>query len=229
MTQKRQLLTKSRKPHIRAEKIGEFLNSLRYPLYFLDFETFAVAIPPFDRMSPYEAVPFQFSLHVAEGPRKRAKHHSFLADGSGDPRRELLGRLKKLIGRTGSIVAFNAAIETRVLHLCACRFPEFAGWVQSLGPRFVDLHLPFSRFDCYHSDQQGSISLKAVLPAMTRLRYDDVDIADGQIASLRYAEMAFGNVTADRRRAIRAALETYCHQDTEGMLEIVRVLRGLCP
>ena len=220
---------KSRKPHVRAEKIGEFLRSLKYPLHFLDFETFAVAIPPYDRLSPYEAVPFQFSLHVVEGPRKRAEHHSLLANGSDDPRPELLGRLKELISRVGSIVAFNAAFEKRVLYLCSCRFPELAGWVQSLGSRFVDLHLPFSRFDYYHPDQQGSTSLKAVLPAMTGLRYDGLEIADGQIASLRYAEMAFGNVTAERRRAIRKALEVYCYQDTEGMVEIVRVLRGLCP
>jgi hypothetical protein len=218
---------KSRRPRINAEKIGEFLGSLTYPLYFLDFETFMVAVPPYDRVSPYEAIPFQFSLHVVEGPRKRAKHHSFLADGSGDPRPELLGRLKKLIGKTGSIVAFNATFETRVLYLCSRRLPEFAGWIQSLRPRFVDLHLPFSRFDYYHPDQQGSTSLKAVLPAMTRLRYDDLYIADGQTASLRYAEMAFGNVTAETRRAIRAALEIYCRQDTEGMVEIVKVLQSL--
>jgi hypothetical protein len=62
---------------------------------------------------------------------------------------------------------------------------------------------------------------------MTRIRYDDLDIADGQIASLRYAEMAFGNVAAERRQAIRAALEIYCHQDTEGMVEIIRLLRSV--
>jgi len=219
---------KSRKPHIHPQKIEEFLGNLAYPLYFLDFETFMAAVPPYDRLSPYEPIPFQFSLHVVEAPGKRGKHHSYLADGSGDPRPELLGRLKKLIGRTGSIVAFHASYETRILYLCSRRYPEFAGWIQSLQTRLVDLHVPFRQFDYYHPDQQGSTSLKAVLPALTKIRYDDLEIADGQTASLRFAEMAFGNVTPAVRQAIRAALETYCHQDTEGMVEIVKALRRQC-
>ncbi|MGA2260032.1 MAG: DUF2779 domain-containing protein [Acidobacteriota bacterium] len=219
---------KSRKPHMRLEKIEEFLGSLAYPLYFLDFETFMAAVPPYDRMSPYEVIPFQFSLHVLEALGKSGKHHSYLADGSGDPRPELLGMLKKLIGRTGSIVAFNASYETRILYLCSRRFSEFAGWIESLRPRFVDLHVPFWQLDYYHPDQQGSTSLKAVLPAMTKLRYDDLEIGDGQTASLRFAEMAFGDVTPAAKQDIRAALETYCHQDTEGMVEIVKALQRLC-
>jgi hypothetical protein len=219
---------KSRKPHIQAEKLERFLGSLAYPLYFLDFETFMVAVPPYDRLSPYEPVPFQFSLHVVEAPGKGAEHHAFLADGTGDPRPELLDRLKRLIGRKGSIVAFNASFEIRILYLCSRRFPEFANWFQLLKPRFVDLLLPFRQFDYYHPDQLGSASLKAVLPALTDLRYDNLQIADGQTASLRFAEMAFGNVTAARKQTIRTDLETYCHQDTEGMVEIIKALQRLC-
>jgi hypothetical protein len=219
---------KSRKPHIDREKIREFLKDLTYPVYLLDFETFMVAVPPYDQVSPYEAIPFQFSLHVVEASGKRGKHHSFLADGSVDPRPELLGRLKRLIGRTGSIAAFNAPYEIRILESCSRRLPEYAGWIQSLRPRFVDVHVPFRQFDYYHPDQQGSSSLKAVLPALTKLRYEGLEIGDGQTASLRFAEMAFGSVTPARKQAIRAALETYCHQDTEGMVEIIHALQKAC-
>jgi hypothetical protein len=216
------------KPHIRREKIEEFLAGLTYPLHFLDFETFTVAVPPYDRLSPYEKVPFQFSLHIVEKQGKRALHHSFLAEGNCDPRPELLAGLKKLIGSVGSIVAFNATFEKNVLQLCAHRFPEFSRWVQSLQPRFIDLMVPFRQFDYYHPDQLGSASLKAVLPALTNLRYDTLKIADGSTASLRFAEMAFGNLSPTEKQAIRSALETYCHQDTEGMVEIIKALQQLC-
>jgi hypothetical protein len=219
---------KSGKPHIDMDRIEEFVGRLQYPLHFLDFETFMVAVPPYDRMSPYEAIPFQYSLHVIEAPGKRARHYSYLADGSCDPRPELLAGLKAQIGNSGSIVAFNATFEKRILYLCSRHFPEFAGWIESINSRFVDLHVPFRQFDYYHPDQEGSTSLKAVLPALTDLKYDDLEIAGGQTASLRFAEMAFGNLTATEKKAIRKALEIYCHQDTEGMVKIVRVLERLC-
>ena len=219
---------KNGKPHIRTKNIREFLDNLEYPLYFLDFETFMVAVPPYDRLSPYEPIPFQFSLHVIEKPGKRPRHHSFLGDGSCDPRPELIEKLKEVIGERGSIVAFNASYETRMLYLCSRRFPEYAAWVEALRPRFVDLLVPFRQFDYYHPDQLGSASLKAVLPALTKLGYEDLEVADGQAASLRYVEMALGEVTPARSRAIRAALETYCHLDTEGMVEIVKVLQKAC-
>ena len=44
--------------------IIEFLNTLRYPLYDLDFETFQQAIPEFDGEKPYDQLPFQYSLHI---------------------------------------------------------------------------------------------------------------------------------------------------------------------
>jgi hypothetical protein len=43
---------KTGKPHIDPRKIHTFLNKLTYPLYFLDFETFMAAIPPYDELGP---------------------------------------------------------------------------------------------------------------------------------------------------------------------------------
>lgn len=43
--------------------LDEFLSTLSYPLYFLDFETMQEVIPPFDGAKPYEQISFQYSLH----------------------------------------------------------------------------------------------------------------------------------------------------------------------
>ena len=40
--------------------------------------------------------------------------------------------------------------------------------------------------------------------------------------------MAFGNLPDARKKQIRNSLETYCRQDSEGMLEIVKALEKLC-
>jgi len=69
-----------------------------------------------------------------------------------------------------------------------------------------------------------SASLKYVLPALTGLSYEGLEISEGGEASLRFREMAFGNATEARKQEIRKALESYCHQDTEGMIEILHAL-----
>jgi hypothetical protein len=219
---------KTREPHIEPPKIQAFLNKLAYPLYFLDFETFMMAIPPYDELSPYEQVPFQFSLHVIQSPGRNAEHYSYISDGSTDPRTAILSMLKKQLGRKGSIIAYNARFEIRVLKSTANHFPKYGAWLESILPRFVDLYKPFREFHCYHPDQSGSTSLKEVLPALTGRSYEGLEIADGNTASLRFREMAFGNPEESRKKRIRKALETYCHQDTEGMIDIVNALKRLC-
>jgi hypothetical protein len=92
----------------------------------------------------------------------------------------------------------------------------------------VDLLVPFRDFHYYHPDQNGSASLKDVLPAMTGRSYAGLEIADGQAASLRFREMAFGDLSEARKKEIRKALEIYCHQDTEGMIKILKTLQRLC-
>jgi hypothetical protein len=44
------------------------LESLRYPLCFMDFESVNPAIPRFAGMRPYDQIPFQWSVHVLRQP-----------------------------------------------------------------------------------------------------------------------------------------------------------------
>lgn len=219
---------KTGEAHIEPRKIRAFLKKLTYPLYFLDFETFMAAIPAYEKLSPYEQVPFQYSLHVVPSAEAKPEHYSYLSDGCGDPRPEILSGLKKQLGRTGSIVAYNATFEKNVLRACARRFPEYVVWLKSMLSRFVDLYIPFRDFHYYHPGQNGGASLKDVLPVMTGQSYAGFQITEGQIASLRFREMAFGNAAEARKQQIRKALEKYCHQDTEGMIEIIGALRRHC-
>ena len=126
-------------PHISKGAICEFLKRLRYPIHFLDFETFGTAIPLFDRLRPYQQVPFQFSLHVLRTPGAEPEQEMFLADGSGDPRPAFMLQLREAIGRQGSIVAFNAEFEKGRLRDCCEVLPNFAPWLAQIKGRFVDL------------------------------------------------------------------------------------------
>ena len=214
-------------PHIDTAEIKSFMKGLKYPLYFMDFETFATAVPVFDGTSPYQNIPFQFSLHVLTKPGAMVEHYEFLAEGKDDHRQEFLAELKQDIGPKGNILVYYAAFEKSRLKELAGAFPEYQEWVDSINERIVDLNVPFRDFRYYHPQQMGSSSLKHVLPALTNLSYKDLEIGEGTTASLKFMEAAFGNISDLERQKIRTDLLTYCGQDTGGMIDILKKMQEL--
>jgi hypothetical protein len=216
------------RPHIEMEPIKRFLKQVRFPAYFLDFETFQMALPPYEGTRPWQQIPFQFSLHVLPALEAEPAHHMFLADGATDPRPQFLARLQDLLGSSGSIVAYNALFEKRVLRECREHSPDYADWLREIEKRFVDLLIPFKAFRYYHPDQRGSASMKAVLPALVGDSYDGLEIQEGGTASLEFCRVTFGDTSEAEKAQVRRSLEVYCTQDTLGMVKIVRALQGLC-
>jgi hypothetical protein len=214
-------------PHIDTDEINSFLKGLKYPLYFMDFETFATAIPIYDGTSPYQNIPFQFSLHVITKPGAMVEHYEYLAEGKDDPRPAFLTELKQDIGPKGSILVYYAAFEKSRLKELAGVFQEYQEWGDRINERIVDLNVPFRDFSYYHPQQLGSSSLKHVLPVLTDMSYGDMDIGEGNTASLKFMEFAFGNASKEELHKIRADLLIYCGQDTGGMIEILRKLQEL--
>ena len=209
--------------HVDKKKIKEFLNTIEYPAYYMDFETLSAAIPLFDDSSPYQQIPFQFSVHVVKEKGAEPEHFSFLADGTNDPRSEFMAKLKAVMGAKGSVIAFNAGFEIGILKRCANVLSEYKKWVESIEERIVDLLQPFRDFAYYHPQQDGSCSLKKVLPALTGKSYDDMEIGDGGTASAEYCRVTFTEDNKDKTK-IRKLLEEYCGLDTMGMVDIVEQL-----
>jgi hypothetical protein len=211
-----------------APAIRAFLDDLTYPLYLLDFETMGTAIPLFDESRPYQQIPFQFSLHVVERLEDEPRHISWLWDGTGDPRQPLLTELRQAIGSTGTVLAYNKSFEKGRLREAAAALPAHADWVKALIPRFTDLGDPFRYRDAHHPAMgERSWSLKLVLPLLTGLTYDELEIQDGGTASAEFLRVMYTNVPPAERIAVRKNLEEYCGQDTYGMLAILRKLESM--
>jgi len=116
------------------------LKNLKYPIYYLDFETINPAVPKFDGMKSYQRIPFQFSLHIQEEPNGELKHISFLAEGTTDPRPKFMQSLKDNLRDNGSILVYNQGFEKGVLNECQMAFPEFKEWYEeNILPRIKDL------------------------------------------------------------------------------------------
>lgn len=218
---------KQGKPHIDPKAIQGFCNQLQYPLYYLDFESFNPAIPMFDGTSPYQQIPFQFSLHIKDKPNGKPKHHGWIWDGNGDPREELVERLKGLLGKNGNIIVYNAQFEKMILRQAVKVCSGSDNWLQGILGRFIDLLEPFRAFNYYHPDQHGSASIKVVLPALTGKGYEGMEISNGSEASTEYMRVMFTDEGAKDRANVFKLLEEYCGMDTMGMVEIVRKLRSM--
>ncbi|MFW6056777.1 MAG: DUF2779 domain-containing protein [Chloroflexota bacterium] len=213
-------------PHIEPAALRAFLAGLTYPVYYLDFETLQTAIPLFNGISPYQSVPFQFSIHVVNSPGEPPQHREFLAEDHEDPRARLLESLHASLGDRGSIVAYYAPFEKRVLQELALAFPEYQVWSDKVCERMIDLLIPFRGFNYYHPLQRGSASLKAVLPALTGLKYEGLGITDGQLAGIAFLSTRRGMPPEEISR-VRNDLLAYCGLDTEGMVSIVERLTEL--
>ncbi len=215
------------KPYISKEGIRAFLNTLRYPEQYLDFETFSLSMPIFDGTRPYQKIPFQFSLHIVKDEIDEPQHYDFLADSTNDPRLGFLSSLKDALRNDGSIIVYNQFFEKNVLKELGKAYPDYKEWIDGISGRIKDLLDVFKSFAYYHPDQRGSASIKNVSPALVGKSYKGMEIENGEHASLAFLEMAYGNIPEDRRKKIREDLKQYCHLDTEGMLLIVEKLREL--
>ncbi|MDD5627568.1 MAG: DUF2779 domain-containing protein [Elusimicrobia bacterium] len=218
-------VAKSGEPHIDGPGIRKCLAGLVYPLHFLDFETVAPAIPPYDGLRPFQALPFQASLHVQAEPGGKTEHLEYLGDPKSDPRAGLVDFLIGRIGPKGSVVVYNASFEGGRLLELAEAFPRQAKALTGIKKRLWDLIVPFRSNLFVHPDMRGSASLKSVLPALVPgMDYEHLDIGDGVMAFLAYEALMAGKMSAAQAKKTMAALREYCGQDTLGMVEILRVL-----
>ena len=206
--------------------LAAFLRSLRYPLYFLDYETISHPIPLFDQTRPYQNVPFQFSLHTRETPDGMLKHTQFLYSYQRDPREEFCEALIAKLGTEGSVIVYNQSFEESCNRELAEAFPQYAKAIYAINARMVDLLKPFQKRWAYHPTQCGSASIKKVLPALTDLGYDELEIDNGMEASNRYLHFMQHGLPDSEKDKLLTDLTAYCELDTYAMVKLVDVLEG---
>ncbi|MBM3455260.1 MAG: DUF2779 domain-containing protein [Bacteroidetes bacterium] len=226
--------TKSNALQIDHQSIKEFMSSFSAPLYFFDFETINPTLPVLDGTSPFQQVPFQYSLHITDLKGEILDHREFLAEpedfystGAIDPRRKLIDQLKKDIPADGTIVVYYAGFEVPRLKELAEAFPEEREFIESLIGRVKDLLIPFKAGWYFDPKMKGGNSIKIVLPAIDpNYSYKDLEITNGSDASNIFLSMTLSQFSGDKEKTKKAFLE-YCKRDSEGMVVIYRHLISL--
>jgi predicted RecB family nuclease len=215
-------------PWFSAELKGEF-ESLKYPHYFMDFETVNPAIPRFRGMHPYDHLPFQWSVHVQTQPGAAPEHFEFLAMDGGDPRPVFIASLCEALGQHGNIVVYNEQFESQRLWELAGWLPEYTQRIRDIQRRLWDL-LPVVRKQVYHPAFGGSFSLKAVLPALVlEMTYEGMEVPNGQAAGVAWQAMIGGDCSEGERQSKRQALLDYCGQDTLALVRLLEALQTAAP
>jgi predicted RecB family nuclease len=165
-----------------GEELRAEIDGLKYPLFFMDFETVNPAIPRFPGMRPYDPLPFQWPVHVLNEPAGTPEHYEFLAGDANDPRHAFIALLCEVLGEKGSIVVYNQPFESQRLWELAGWVTEHAERIRRIQRRLWDL-LPVVRNHVYHPDFGGSFSLKAVLPALVpEMSYQGMEVPNGEAA-----------------------------------------------
>ncbi|MEI7525993.1 MAG: DUF2779 domain-containing protein [Mariniphaga sp.] len=218
----------SSEPEVRKAEVKAFVKNVQYPLHHLDFETIMPAIPMFDESRPYQAIPFQFSLHCQETDRGDIKHFAYLAESNPaiDPR---IGLMKQMIEQTkdATTIFMYSPYERTMINQMRKDFPEYADKLLVIVDKLVDLIVPFRKKYYKTETMEGKSSIKKVLPAICpELSYSDLEIGDGMTASNSFLEL-YSCEDAEVISITRENLLKYCHLDTLAMVKVFEVLQGV--
>ncbi len=221
-------VARSQESIIDREEVQTFLNTIEYPIAFFDYETFPSAIPRFDGYSPYNQIPFQFSVHILDKPDGELEHKEFIYTENKNPDIPMIEALEKFLPASGSVVVWYKSFEMSRNKELGKRNPDFEQFLINLNDRVVDLEDPFKNQFYVHPDFKGKTSIKYVLPALVpKLSYKELDIQEGGTASNTWNKIVTGGYINEEIEEQNKNLLKYCELDTLAMVEIFYVLQKL--
>ncbi|MSR87846.1 MAG: DUF2779 domain-containing protein [Candidatus Zambryskibacteria bacterium] len=213
---------------ISRENISKEFENLVFPLYFLDYETFPAAIPRFNNFSPYNQIPFQYSLHILETPESEPRHLDFLYTENTDPSKAFAQSLRENLSDKGSVIVWHKDFECSRNKELGHRLPEYKNFFDEVEKRIFDLEVIFKKQYHVHKDYKGKTSIKKVLPVLVpSLKYDDLEIAEGGTAAEKWNQLVTNNLDEKEKVEIIGNLREYCKLDTNAMYAIWRELYKL--
>ena len=212
------------KPKIEKEAIKELMDSLKYPLYFIDYETYQLAIPEIEGTRPYQQLPFQYSLHIIKEKGAPIEHKEFLAEIDDlDYIRHFAESMIKDMPENGSVIIYNKSFEPARNNEIARMYPDLKDEMDRINSNIVDFLEPFKQRKYYTKEMHGSASIKAVLPALypddPELDYHNLPVVhNGEEASEAFLNLK--NKSKKEQKEIRHGLLVYCELDTLAMVKL---------
>ena len=206
--------------------IQELLSWLEFPLYFYDYETVSVPVPVFEWSSPRQQVVVQYSCHTMESDWTITHTEALINNWENENKRiieQLITDLNRWTHWT-YIVRYKWFENSRNKEL-AKQYPAYADALLAINERTFDLMEIFSKLHYFDRRFNGSASIKKVLPVLTDIRYDNLAVSNGAIASELLWKLAKWLIPKEKQ--VIENLLTYCKQDTRAMVAIYQKLLEL--
>lgn len=210
---------------VNKPSIQKTLNGLRFPLHFIDYETFPTAVPKLDNMSPHNHLVFQVSIHSMQ-ENGELTHFEWLGSKLEQPV-EMLEKMQSFTGSTGTFISWNAPFEVSRNKDMIVWIPQFKDYLNYMNTHMFDLMNIF-KTDYVDYRFHGSTSIKKVLPVLCpQFSYSDLEVQDGTMALDTWGRMVSDPNFNEDLEQTRKNLLAYCKLDTLAMVEIYKVLKEL--
>ena len=207
------------------------INGFEWPRYFIDFETVQQGVPLISDTRPYEAFPFQFSVHKWEYQDQvlsLAEGQSFLEFSEEGMDRRFLISLIDALGTSGPIFTHNSSTEISAMEKLAVRkdCSDLRPLIDKIVSRVIDT-VSMMRNGFYNPIMMGSYSLKKivkVLPGAIDYSNASEDVGDGGAAMIKWFEYTDPECNPEKKLQIRDGLKKYCAQDTLNLYHLFRYI-----
>jgi hypothetical protein len=216
---------KQEQPIFNISNIKRELDTLKFPLHFIDYETYASAIPRLDGLSPHKHLTFQVSIHTLTEDGTLT-HFEYLLDAMKMPI-EMLQAMQDFTGSTGTFVSWHASFEIGRNKDLIEWLPQFTSYLTYINEHTFDLETIFKK-DYIDYRFHGSSSIKKVQPILVpEVSYSDLDVNNGTMALDTWGRMILDrNFNEDVARTRKNLLD-YCELDTLAMVKIYEFLKNI--
>ncbi len=212
-------------PILNISNIKRELDKLKFPLHFIDYETYAGAIPRLDGLSPHKHLTFQVSIHTLTEDNTLT-HFEYLLDDMKMPI-DMLQAMQDFTGSTGTFISWHASFEIARNKDLIEWLPQFTDYLTYINGHTFDLETIFKK-DYIDYRFQGSSSIKKVLPVLCPdISYSDLDVTNGTMALDTWGRMVLDPNFNEDIEATRKNLLDYCELDTLAMVKVYEVLKGI--
>ena len=214
---------------IHKNLIKQHLAKLKYPIYYLDFETAIMTIPKYPKTKAKQQNLFQYSLHIKKSKNK-ITHKEYLIEPNHYDLDGLVKQLIKDLSSNGTIYVYNQKFESEILKDLKRMYPEYKDKIDLILDRMEDLMEVFQKGYYYNKDFGSSVSLKKVLttlfPNDDSLDYSKLNqVHDGMEATHAWLNLENKSKTAINKTINN--LKKYCQLDTYAMVKIHEYLENL--
>jgi hypothetical protein len=216
--------------YINIQELSKWFSTFKKPIYYLDFESYSPPYPRFKDEHPYSNYVFLYSV-IKEDEHEVLTYEYIVPDNSNDYRKELFTNLINSLGEEGTIFVYNETFEKNRIREAIITYPELEKELLKINERIVDLlkvikntnTKDYQTNNYYNTIQEGSYSLKNVIKAFDKNMYRSLEINNGRLASMIFANL--NRMSNEEKEKAKNQLIQYCKKDTESMKIIIDSIR----